>query len=1288
MDELKKLLDIETKSNGWFTEAINKEKNQQINKGDTKGKTAADLRGTPKEDTKALEKANKDAIKQSQKMLKEKLSELKNALADALEDLKDVLEKNKIAYEEGFMSMKDYFTQKADIERQEAELKLAESMEELSAINESLFDNEYDRLKALHEVERNIRKYSKEVEKTTRQQKEVARNIAKATTAQNKVLQAYSKMLKQGSVLQNNNVQSSRVSSSSNVVSQSSLQSWASNNGISSDIVEEVVKQAVEKYGENADNYIKMTLAMMTQESGGNQDAISSAGAIGLMQLMPDTASGLGVDPYDWKENIAGGLIYIDELAKQFGWDVEKIIAAYNAGPQAVIDYGGTPPYEETQNHVNIVKGYYDELDSLGTQAVSIVEDTTSSIYDALDIALRQDGYLGQTLENGRVACVEAGTKLGSYYSDAFKQAVERGILNTDVLDEFFDEIGIPSIPWDAGQLNAGDIIFFDGEEQNQHVMLFKGNGMLAGNFSNGNEGAGAVGEESLEDYLNYSGLTPTHIRKTGVYGLSSNFGLGYSRGANNLADLAEELTDISKLPIEIISEVNKVMESLGITDVPIADTTQLAQEYRNAINKLTTDTINLQADHLSRITGNTEGVLLKLYNDMFNDISKHRSGSDEDRAYLQARAYKFQDDYLDAVKNNIETALEFNLDTIESNAKLRNIDIYSGKYSFKDLTDKYYSYFTDVNNKNGLAGFIKQLEDLFVQYSSRGFLKEAVEIRGRIEEAKKSLYEMFNSWIEQGQKYWDNAEAIFNATDRFTPTQREFAEREFNAYRAQREYADRTEYGNKLQADYTKNIKDLTTLNKLSKSLNKNSKEYAENQERINYLVSDTKRLETLIMENEQLKKIAELTSKMPDYLDDLKKTARDALDNGLTEFLTDGILEAESLKDALLDLAYNILKEIQEISAKWIVKGLMNSLFGTFDTEAEMNQATPAYLQQGQEIIASITTGTQQIVNAILGNNQLGMAPNYMMMGQQPPSLGMGNYATSSLGGLGAFSSPWATSLLNQNANQYDFSSFNSVLSGLNNFGTSLNQSTQDVDYFGIGLDDVSSTVSDVANKLQNDFTGASGFDAISMATQQASTTITTSIQTIMSTFETQFNAASTLLTTALQNLATQIETISMTMTMVGASKGGVIKLAKGGAVYHNNGLITGPGSSTSDSIPAMLSNGEAVLNAKAVKELGLNFINSVNNGDFSKIKAKLPHFADGGFTGEAYQSTARGMTDFAKNIGANVTTNNQMNIALVRNEEESLEFFMRSPRGQKILVDFAKGNGRVFSRFNSSF
>ncbi len=101
---------------------------------------------------------------------------------------------------------------------------------------------------------------------------------------------------------------------------------------------------------------VDMFLKLVQQESNWNATAKSHKGALGLAQLMPETARKLNVDPLDPYQNLDGGARYLARQYRSFGsWRLA--LAAYNAGPQAVRKYGGVPPYKETQNYVRVILG-------------------------------------------------------------------------------------------------------------------------------------------------------------------------------------------------------------------------------------------------------------------------------------------------------------------------------------------------------------------------------------------------------------------------------------------------------------------------------------------------------------------------------------------------------------------------------------------------------------------------------------------------------------------------------------------------------------------------------------------------------------------------------------------------------------------------------------------------------------------------------------------------------------------------------------------------------------------
>ena len=146
-------------------------------------------------------------------------------------------------------------------------------------------------------------------------------------------------------------------------------------------VPDDELAEAIDRHAIARDLEPRLVQAVVQVESGYNRNARSNKGAIGLMQLMPGTASDLAVsDPWDPEQNLRGGTSYLRQMIDRFG-GLELALAAYNAGPEAVAKYGGIPPYAETRAYVQRILHMFDGSEaSLEGSRVFIVRDANNKV--------------------------------------------------------------------------------------------------------------------------------------------------------------------------------------------------------------------------------------------------------------------------------------------------------------------------------------------------------------------------------------------------------------------------------------------------------------------------------------------------------------------------------------------------------------------------------------------------------------------------------------------------------------------------------------------------------------------------------------------------------------------------------------------------------------------------------------------------------------------------------------------------------------------------------------------
>lgn len=1284
-------------------------------------------------------------------------------------------------------------TDKVSYSLEEAQAKVNELNAEREAIqNRSTLEPD-EKEEALYKNQKELAKANATLTKLTRAQEEVAEYLKQSATNMSNVSSQMNQLLAQSADMPTMNLDGI-VSVASNISSLEDLYQANPQN------YEEKMNWGLQRlmlagYDMTNSAAIMANLAMeSTNELNPKADNGSHKG-IGQWDNdrwnnLLNFASQNQSDPYDFRtqleflirEATTQGMNFFPQIARSMEDAVYQFGKIYERPGDDVLNKRQNQAVWTANQAVTNYRPFY-------KKTVATKDGGESGTYSTIQKSL-DAGYLGAQLEHGAVACVEAVTKLGAYFSKDFAEAVREGIVNTDILENYFRDKGIEVIDgFSKSMLKAGDTIFFDSaKEKNAHVMLYQGNGMLVGNSSSGNNWAGKVVQVSLDNYLANSGMTPSKIGK------SSNTSVFGGNGVSTKTSYAMATT----------KEGHEARQHAIDTEAKFVDSlAQLEALWMGSLDARIKQ-IKLKFEK-QRINATPEEI------DVLNKLEKAEIGKVAFEATSKIIDFNMTN-YLDNVKS-----------------KLAELD-FSDRGNYTDITSKQADYtfkLTQIKDMaiQNVANSLDRLQELYGYMERQGFISEAQQIKQKIESTLESLYKIFDSAIEKINANYDNMTKRFDNMS-WTNLQKEQGHKEIEAYRnqalAEQYHAEMTS----LQGGYNQLRDEIEACNKEAERL----KELGDDkgaQVQLDKVKGKTVELNIVMQKlksTHALEQLAKEAGHLKDVMEEANDKFKQATEDGLLDFMTDGVNAVldgtKTIEDAFADMAISILKTMQKFFADKIVTGLMNQWFGNTTTQSLMSpfaynpeaqwqwsknpeyvaqqndkglaqfnregyyitnlpeggaeeakqlykdkQWTPEYASAdttvalttavqtntqavteltsalarratvsqdneaktaeavenlnettantNREISDSVVRGTQMqtqiasnsLAEAVTNTAQNNIANQHLAsidVSEQKQTIdssvgGSGSGGGESISSGGGLSSSISmgipsvgrgiTGTLSNNGGGL-FGGIGSMLSGL-------------VDPIYKILEDVIGDIADLLNSdlfarplnMLNSVIGSAGAQlggsifAISSLMngdkkEQLLSMIFLELQLMYQTLSLIGTYIPNLMT-LLSDIAAKVSANYASANYVPASK--ATNVADKPTGHAIGGYITGPGTGTSDSIPARLSNGEFVIRSEAVKRYGTNFLNAVNDGTFARIHTKVPRFAEGGLVKEATNNVGNNMAQSMGGvIGQHMSNTATFNVALVRDEQEAMASFMRSSHGQRIMLDFSKKYANVTRSF----
>lgn len=853
-------------------------------------------------DEKAAEKAQKEAerkfFKAQQDALKRALAMIKANLAEQLKEVKKAMEEISVLFDQGMISWQEKITKDAQAEIDKEQKTVDALVAQIERIKATPVKDE-DREKQTQEIE----KLTAELEDHRKTLKELSEN------------QRYAAELIAAAAGNLQPTASGGVSQAAQAA-----QSGRQAAGIPQGATPEegalyLALQELKSIDETGQLNYETLLAIAEQESSGQHwdengnVKVSHDGGVGLMQLTSDEAQAMAGNPYDLVRNAYGGAKFFLEILKSVKGDVREALRRYNGSGPAAEAYA-----DEVMARIESKRARANELLSASLVADPMVRQTSASPAST-EIGERAAAE-GRKIIDEKLTY--ADLKCTEFVIESLKRAGlddtlgQYGKSILDYLDPLVsgfgsddeaEKIGIVAKTKAAGiwkdyvegmELAAGDVLISLGSDGTLrapgHAMMYAGNGRVL--TSSGRHGPGTpIDEVALENAGQIVGVVSIADILRHASGGSISGAAGSAGGGANALPVAHNKAqlDMKRQAEQSQKQWEETAKAFFATqnNISLIQKKQLVRESEERIRKY--------------------------------ELEKNEEAAVQERILLKHRLLDL----------NIEQAsryLDVGMRTIKDNAEDMVYKIGAHMYTLADAAKRYTSYIYDKTDRANVHFVAKQLDDLQEQFrdaSELGNTELAFKAKEKIKEVKKDLLaiiENFKSAVKDNVS-WQTS--MIDADPTMTMGQKERAKAAVESWGRREERRAEEDMADRGWASYRKYYHEVEErLQKAADDAERARIKESAEIEKARILAED-------ILPHERAAALLERLERLPSVLEKVRSAAKQSLEDGLVTFLTDGVNQAESLEEALTDLARTVLQAIQKAYAESIVADWMDKWF-----------------------------------------------------------------------------------------------------------------------------------------------------------------------------------------------------------------------------------------------------------------------------------------------------------------------------------------------------------------------